>query len=279
MIADQLTDLPGFLEALGYDEEPMGIFYTDEMPADGFSPKPLPGKLPTLAKEQAGEADWQTVFGNFSCVVGNVWRARKKKKPAFFDSERFGCPGGAFYLGNLGPQTETIVYYVSTGVPGQVEGELYFPTPEDCRKFFDYIAPRPAPAQYCVFKPLSQFTDDEEPELVAFFCRPETMSGLHQLVTFATGDLQGVVSPMGAGCSNLVTWPLHYLDRGKSKAVLGGWDPSARMYYKTDELSLAMPWDMFLKLLKSWRNSFLTTKTWKTTQKKIARSKKAWGEE
>ena len=31
--------LPQFLEVLGLDEEPMGIFYTDEKPADGFSPK------------------------------------------------------------------------------------------------------------------------------------------------------------------------------------------------------------------------------------------------
>jgi len=41
--------LPRFLEVLGLDEEPMGIFYTDERPAGGFSPKPL--DLPTLTKE------------------------------------------------------------------------------------------------------------------------------------------------------------------------------------------------------------------------------------
>jgi hypothetical protein len=38
----------GSLQILGMDEEPMGIFYTDEKPAEGFSPKP--SDLPTREK-------------------------------------------------------------------------------------------------------------------------------------------------------------------------------------------------------------------------------------
>jgi hypothetical protein len=43
--------LPKFLTELGLDEEPMGIFYTDEKPIEGFSPKP--NELPT--RETFGE--------------------------------------------------------------------------------------------------------------------------------------------------------------------------------------------------------------------------------
>ncbi|MGD9198346.1 MAG: hypothetical protein PVH97_08685, partial [Desulfobacterales bacterium] len=60
--------LPQFLETLGLDEEPMGIFYTDEQPAEGFSPKP--NELPTREKEIKDEINWQEVFGQFSCVMG-----------------------------------------------------------------------------------------------------------------------------------------------------------------------------------------------------------------
>jgi len=42
-----LEPLPRFLERLGLDEEPMGVFYTDEKPLEGFSPKPI--DLPTRA--------------------------------------------------------------------------------------------------------------------------------------------------------------------------------------------------------------------------------------
>ena len=92
----------------------MGIFYTDEQPAEGFSPKPM--EMPTREKEAKNEIDWQSVFGQFSCAMGHIWRARKKKTTAYFSATQFGCPGGAFWLGFNKPQTETIIHYVSTGI-------------------------------------------------------------------------------------------------------------------------------------------------------------------
>jgi hypothetical protein len=61
-----MKKLPEFLAVPGLDEEPMGIFYTDEKPPEGFSPKP--NDLPTREKEMRNEIDWQQVFGEFSCV-------------------------------------------------------------------------------------------------------------------------------------------------------------------------------------------------------------------
>jgi uncharacterized protein (DUF169 family) len=268
--------MPQFLEVLGLDEEPMGIFYTDEKPSEGFSPKPM--ELPTREKEERNEIDWQTVFGQFSCVIGNIWRARKKKTAAFFDAERFGCAGGAFYLGFMKPQTETIIHYVSTGIPERMKGELYCESPDELRRIFDYIDPRPAPKRFCVIKPLSLFNGIEKPELVAFFVRPETLCGLHQLAFFVTNDPEVVTSPWGAACTNLITWPLKYLAEGKNRAVLGGWDASARKFFKTDELTMTVPYALFGQMLDRFEESFLTTKTWTVVQKKIDRSKKAWGE-
>jgi len=276
MNLESMNALPRFLEVLGLDEEPMGIFYTDKKPAEGFSPKPM--DLPTREKEMRNEIDWQAVFGQFSCVMGNIWRARKKKKAAYFDAERFGCPGGAFWLGFMKSQTETIIHYVSTGIPDRMKGELYCDSPDELRRMFDYIDPRPAHSRVCVIKPVSLFTVEEQPEIVAFFARPETVCGLHQLATFVTNDPEVVVSPWGAACTGLITWPLKYLTRGENRAVLGGWDPSARKFFKTDELSFTVSYDMFIQMLESYDDSFLTTKTWATVQKKIMRSKRVWGE-
>ena len=268
---------PKFLAALGLDEEPMGIFYTDIKPAHGFTPKQ--SDLPTREKEKHNQIDWQAVFGQFSCVMGNIWRARKKKTTAFFDQTHFGCPGGAFWLGFLKPQTETIIHYVSSGIPGHMEGEFYCESPDELRQIFAYVDPRPAPQKYCVVKPLSLFEKDEQPELVVFFVRPETLSGLHQLATFVTNDPEVVASPWGAACGNLVVWPLKFKESGMMKAVIGGWDPSARKFFKTDELSFSVPFDMFCRMLDRYEDSFLKTKTWETVQKKIQRSKRAWGEQ
>jgi hypothetical protein len=167
---------------------------------------------------------------------------------------------------------------VSSGIPGQTDGERYLESPEVTRQFFGAIDPRAAPARFCVFKPLSRFRGGEEPEVVIFFARAEIMSGLNQLATFVTNDFEAVVSPFGAGCANIVAWPLRYLGQGKLKGVLGGWDPSDRKFLKTDEITFAVPHEMFNRMVSRWPESFLTTKTWETVRKKIARSKRAWGE-
>lgn len=268
--------IPAFLQILGLDEEPLGIVFSQEKPANSLSPAPL--DRPTRKKEMQNAIDWQAVFSGFSCVMGTLWRARKKTVPAAFSADRFGCPGGAFWMGFLKPQTETIIHYVSTGVPERMAGEHYCDSPDALRKIFEYVDPRPAPKPYCVIQPLSHFQESEAPELVAVFARPESLCGLHQLAAFVTNDPEAVFSPWSAACGSLVAWPLHYLEKGERKAVVGGWDPSARKFFKTDELSFTVPFGMFSDMLRRWESSFLTHKTWKTVGKKIDRSKRAWGE-
>jgi uncharacterized protein (DUF169 family) len=272
---EEKSALHAFLDALGLAEEPMGMYYTDHQPAQGFSPKS--GVLPTTVDEAEGKVDYGSLFADFSCVMGNIWRARTKGTSAFFDKEHFGCLGGAFYLGFLKPQLEFIAHYVSSGIPGRMEGEHYLESPEATRNFFTAIDPHPAPRQFCVFKPVSGFEADEIPEVVIFFARAEVISGLNQLATFVTNDIEVVYSPFGAGCSNIVTWPLKYLSQGKLKAVLGGWDPSDRKFLKTDEITFAVPYEMYKRMVNRWPESFLTTPTWATVKRKIARSQKVWG--
>jgi uncharacterized protein (DUF169 family) len=255
----------------------MAMFYTDKEPQDGVSPKP--GRLPSIEQEARREIDFKEVFKDFSCVIGKIWIARHKRTAAYFDRERYGCLGGAFFLGYLKPQLDFVVHYVSSGIKNIVEGERYLSSPEVTRSFYETIDPRPAPKRFCVFKPISMFAKDENPELVTFFARPEVISGLHQLATFVTDDLEVVMSPFGSGCANIVTWPLKYISEGKFKAVLGGWDPSERIYLRTDEITFTVPFDMYELMLARWPESFLNADAWQAVKKKIAKSRKVWREE
>ncbi|MCK8601366.1 DUF169 domain-containing protein [Desulfoferrobacter suflitae] len=265
-----------FLEALGHLEEPMGMFYTDVEPAEGFTPKQ--GAAFSYEMEQRAEVDWRVLWQNFSCVMGNIWLARKKNNAAYFDAQHYGCVGGSFYLGFHKPQLDFIAHYISTGCADQTQGERYLRSPDSARRFFTEIDPRPAPARFCVFKPLSRFQQGESPEIVTFFVRGEALSGLCVLATFVTDDFEVVAAPFGAGCSFLVTWPLHYLAQGKFKAVLGSPDPSNRKFLKTDEMTFSVPYEMYLQMLSSWRESFLAGATWEGVKKKIRRSRQVWGE-
>ncbi len=268
--------LNGFLDILGLGEAPMGAFYTDTEPEGGLSPKP---QAPVSREaEEKGEIDWQAVMGNFSCTLGHVWRARKKRAPACFDRERFGCVGGAFYLGFMKPYLHMHPPFISTGIPGVFPGERYAASPEAAAAFFDAIDPPPAPKRWCVIQPMERFGEGEAPEVVIFFGRPEVMSGLCFLTTFVTEDIEAVKTPFGPGCSGLVTWPLKYLSQGRECAVLGGLDPSSRKFLKTDEITFAVPYSLYRKMLDRWQESFLAGDTWQVVRKKIERSKKAWGE-
>lgn len=264
----------GLMDALGLDDEPMAVFFSDTVPENPLSPEPSP--LPTREDEARGEVDWGAVFGQFSCVMGHIWRARRKKRPAVFSADRYGCLGGAFYLGFNKPQLEAIVHYVSTGVPGQMEGECYLDSPGAFRAVLEYMDPLPAPKPYLVVESISLLTDDQSPDHLMFFARPESLAGLHQLASFVTGSAEAVRSPFGAACSAVMAWPYFYEIRGVETAVLGGWDPSARKFFKPDELSFTVPRSMFDRMADGWDQSFLTQKAWKTSRKKVDLSRRAW---
>lgn len=264
------------MELLGLDEPPFGVFYTDVKP-DGFGPKP--GEIFSREREAAGEIDWQKAFANFSCLIKNLWLARQKKKAAWISCEECGCMGGGFYSGVYRPYLEMNLLYVSTGVPGTpIEGEHYLPSPESMRAFMEDSAPPPAEGRYCVLKPLDQFTEAGPPLSVTFFVRPEVLTGLHSLTCYTTGNHNAVVSPFGAGCTSIIAWPLVYEKRGMECAVLGGFDPSARKYMTTDELTFSIPMTLYRKMLDVMEASALTRDTWENVRKRVLKSKRTWGE-
>ncbi len=266
------------LGLLGHNEEPFGVHYTDVWPEGGFGPKK--GELLTREREAAGAIDWQKAFENFSCIIRNIWLARKKKKAAWISHEECGCMGGGFYCGLYQPYLDFNVAYVSTGVPGTpVQGEHYLPSPESMRAFMDDVTPPPAPAKYCVFKPLSQFDESGEPEVVAFFVRGEALVGLNALACYAAGSHTAVISHFGAACTQIIGWPRVYRARGEERAVIGGLDPSARKFMKTDELTFAAPFSFYRKMLDAMRTSALTRHTWQGVRTKVLKSRRTWGEE
>ena len=275
-ILDGTATLLGYL---GLGEEPMGVYYSDTKPDKAFGPKkgvPISREL-----EDKGELDMQEVMKSFSCVMGNVWLARKKHGAAFISSEEYGCPGGVYYCSMMKPHLRFIEHYVSTGFEGTpLHGERYMQSPDVMRKFMVEVNPREAPGKYCIFKPLSLFTDGEEPEFVIFFARGEVLSGLFTHAVFTTGDMECVVSPFGAGCTNMISWPLYYKERGLDKAVIGGFDPSARKFMKTDELTFTVSLSLYEKMLAALPESVFARETdWKGVRKKVDRSIKAWGED
>ncbi|HLD30328.1 MAG TPA: DUF169 domain-containing protein, partial [bacterium] len=184
------------------------------------------------------------------------------------DRDHFGCPGGAYYMGFRETAMPNIEYFLSCGIPGQMEGERYIKTPERARDYFGKMKPRPAPASYCVFKPIEKF-QNENPEVVVFFAPPDILSGLFTLTNYSLERFEAVTAPFGSGCSAILTHPLREAGKDEPRAVLGMFDVSARPMVEKDTLTLAMSYPIFLKLLKNIQGSFLGTESWKNVYKRI----------
>lgn len=263
------------MRATGITEEPFGVHYADTLPEPAFGPSE--GPLLSREMEERGEVDFASAMGSFSCLMGNVWLARRKKRAAFISRKQYGCFGGSFYCGFLPRHLRMQENYVSTGIPGTpMHGERYIASPEAMCRFLEDLAPPPAPAQYCILKPLSLFSNGESPEYITFFARMESITGLQTMVYFVTGDHGAVEVKFGSACAHMVSWPRAYAAKGVERAVLGGCDPSARKFMKTDEMLLTIPLGLYDKMLASMPESLLGTETWKNVMKKVGRSNKAW---
>jgi len=236
-----------FRETLGLRESPLGIYYTNDKP-EGVTPKE----------------------GISGCMIGLLQNARKKGKTVYFDKNHFGCPGGGYYMGFLEKARPDIEYFLSCGIPGELEGERYIKTPELARKYFGLMKPRPAPANYCVFKPVESFQQgNAQPEVVAFFAPPDILSGLFTLTNYTLETTEAVYSPFGSGCSTILTYPLKEDEKEAPRAVIGMFDVSARPMVEKEILTIAMPYSVFAKLLENVSGSFLQTESWKKVLHRI----------
>ncbi len=235
-----------FYETLGLKESPLGVYYTNDKP-DGVTPKE----------------------GIQGCMIGLLQNARKKGKMVYFDKNHFGCPGGAYYMGFRELPMPNIEYFLSCGIPGKMEGERYIKTPELAKEFFKKMKPRPAPATYCVLKPIEKFTENESPEVIILFASPDILSGLFTLTNYALERTDAVYAPFGSGCSAILTYPLKEAEKPDPRAVLGLFDVSARPMVEKDVLTLSMPYPLFLKLLGNVSGSFLETESWKKVLQRI----------
>src|SRR5512139_4182391 len=145
-----------FHDRLGLKEHPLAAFYSNDKPGKGLSPK------------EKGHV----------CMFALLKQARQKGETVYFDAAHVGCFGGGYYMGFQATPMPKIEYFLSCGIPGEMEGERYIKKPETAREYFSKMIPRRAPATYCVFKPMDQFQGGREPEVVAFFAPPDILSGL-----------------------------------------------------------------------------------------------------
>ncbi|MDH7514288.1 MAG: DUF169 domain-containing protein [Bacteroidota bacterium] len=205
----------------------------------------------------------------YRCLIADVQAARKGKTVCL-DEDGIACSGGKRYLGfsqTLRPHFEE---FLSSGIPGELEGERYKKSPDIVAQLMQSQPPFTAPAKYAVFKRWDILEQGDNPLIVIFFATPDILAGLFTLANFDETDPYGVITPMGSGCSSIVYRPYRELLSDHPRAVLGMFDVSARPYIPHDELSFAVPWPKFLSMFENMEESFLITHSWEKIRHRIA---------
>jgi hypothetical protein len=243
---DRFTALWG--KHFGDSDLPMAFYYTAE-----------PGAMELARAPAAGH----------QCLVPLLSKVRRGS-PLAFDVTGVGCSGGKRYLGFSQEIMPNFEYFLSCGIPGQMEGERYKKSPELVREVVKRWPRFEAPARFIVFKRWDQLEEPDLPAVAIFFSPPDVLSGLFTLANFDEVG-PGVFAPFCAGCASIVQFPFLERDARLPRAVLGMFDVSARPYVPAQTLSFAVPMSKFWSMVENMEESFLTTPSWAKVKTRIGK--------
>jgi len=230
----------------GKAELPIVFYYTED-----------PGTIP-----RAGLAtEWNCIICELNLV--------RQGKPRAWNAKSLGCGGARRYFGYEKGMRPQFDYFLSHGIPGEMEGERYIRTPEMVREIMENMRCIPADGKYIVFKRIDQVVLTDEAIAVIFFATPDVLSGLFTLSNFDRTDGLGVTAPFGSGCASIVYHPYMENEKEDPKAVLGMFDVSARPCVPANTLTFSIPLKKFEKTVSYMDESFLTTGSWETVKKRL----------
>ena len=227
-------------------ELPIGYFYTDHV----------------------REEDLKETSNENRCLIGNLSRVRAGF--AFvYHLKSPGCSGGKRYSGFTKTLRLRFEYFLSCGIPGEMEGERYKKSPELVKVYLETHPPFEAPGTYLVFKRWDKLGEGEEPLAVIFFGKSDVLAGLFALANYDRADPFGVITPMGSGCSSIINYPFMEARSDEPRCVLGMFDVSARPYVPANTLTFTIPMKRFEQMVGNMDESFLITESWSRVQERF----------
>ncbi len=195
------------------------------------------------------------------CLIGNLKRVRQGH-PFVYDVHTHGCSGGKRYSGFSHSLRPNFEYFLSCGIPGELEGERYKRDPALVGQYLLQHPPFEAPASTIVFKRWDKLAEQDDPSAVVFFATGDVLSGLFALANYDVAEPDGVITPMGAGCASIIGYPLEQAQLDNPRCVLGMFDVSARPHVNRDELTFSIPFNRFVQMVGYMDESFLITSSW-----------------
>jgi uncharacterized protein (DUF169 family) len=219
------------------------------------------------------DAEAAKITTDHVCVIGVLNKVRKGKS-IYFSAQSIGCFGGKRYLGYLDQLRPNFEYFLSTGIPGETEGERYKKSPEIVKEILKNLPVFDAPAKHIIFKRWDLLTESDTPDVVIFYAQPDILSGLFTLAGFDESDPNIVIVPFAAGCGSIVMYPYLEKENPRPRCIMGMMDVSARPFVPSGILTFSAPMEKFKTMVDNMEESFLITSSWKKVRSRIARPEK-----
>jgi hypothetical protein len=214
------------------------------------------------------EKDLKETLNQDRCLIGNLPRVQEGYS-FVYDSHTPGCSGGKRYSGFSTKLRPNFEYFLSCGIPGELDGERYKKSPELVEKYLESHPPFTAPAKYLVFKRFDRLIKGDDPFAVIFFAEPDVLSGLFALANYDRPDPYGVITPMGSGCASIINYPYEQAQTDDPACILGMFDVSARPCVPPGKLTFSIPMRRFEQMVEDMDESFLVTKSWDLVRKRM----------
>ena len=224
-------------------EMPIAVFYADDLHGSELAEKP---------KENPR---------GYTCMFAQLAKVHRGRSVAF-SKDNLGCWGA---IENLfgGP------YIEDATVKLLVEIEKFKKDREHVNAL-QTINPKAKPTgKYAIFKPFSQLTEDDEPEIFCIFAKPDVIAALHTLASFDNTRIDNVIVPFGSGCEQTFKFAFSEALQKNPRAVLGGMDVAMRGCMKSDLQTFSIAAVAFYHMSENMDACFLNTYIWEGLKRRL----------
>ena len=230
-------------EIIGLKTYPVAVYRQDALPEDA--------KIP-----------------NGHCTIPSlfVYCARKGRKTAS-DSAHSPCRGSksGFGFGGISNRRNSswslsvVPEEEREGMKHQGSGQSLFKNPEIALTQLDPIKDYGDGNDVIVFQDADEAEKENRPiEVVIFLADPVSLSALIQLASYSkTTPGPAAVMPYGHGCQQIYAIPRAEGESGDPHAVIGMTDMYARRFIRPGELSFAVPYKLYKRMMIDIDGSFL----------------------
>ncbi len=205
------------------------------------------------------------VCGPKCCIPPLLMKCNRLGTKCAADREHITCHGAVSGLGFGGiPDRERTSYSLSRFPPGTEgshhnNGKRYFADPECAKYQIEGVKDYGDGKDAIVFQDLEDAEKEGRPiEVVVFVVDPTRLSALMQLASYSRRTAgPASVAPFGHACQQIYAIPRAEGESDDPRGVIGMTDMYARRYVGLDQMTYAVPYGLYRRMVSDIPGSFL----------------------